>query len=389
LSEPPLGQPPVNPLPAATVILARPGPRGLEVLLTRRPATMAFGPDLYVFPGGRIDAGDAESAVAGELRGAGWSPSLAAAAAAAVREAHEEVGIEIPEPRRLLSLSRWVTPRTLPRRFDVHFFVVGVAAGTRAHSAEGEVAEARWLTPRDALDAMAGDRLEMWLPTSISLQQVAWIRDVSELAAARPSGGASADGPPDVVFEPPGIPAVGLETANAGGVDGRTATTWLIGDRELVVVDPGDPLPDSAARLEALARDRGGRLVGVALTHLDPEHHAGVELFATDLGLPVVAGRGAARLAPYELRELDDGALVPFGDVPMAAVPLPGPSPEHTGYELIRADAIAPGDLLDPPEVRSSRGVLPPPDESAWAASLDRLRARRPLTLLPSHGPAA
>src|SRR3970282_1662477 len=56
---------PAVPVPAATVVLMRPGPAGPEVLLTQRPATMAFGPDLHVFPGGRVDAVDhAPSALA-------------------------------------------------------------------------------------------------------------------------------------------------------------------------------------------------------------------------------------------------------------------------------------------------------------------------------------
>ena len=48
------------PRPAATVVLLRRGRAGLEVLLTRRPASMAFAPDMHVFPGGRVDAGDAD-----------------------------------------------------------------------------------------------------------------------------------------------------------------------------------------------------------------------------------------------------------------------------------------------------------------------------------------
>ena len=40
----------VEPLPAATVVLLRPGPDGLEALLTHRPTTMAFAADMHVFP---------------------------------------------------------------------------------------------------------------------------------------------------------------------------------------------------------------------------------------------------------------------------------------------------------------------------------------------------
>ncbi|RZJ06957.1 MAG: MBL fold metallo-hydrolase, partial [Haliea sp.] len=47
--------------PAATVLLLRDTPRGLEVLMTRRSATARFAPNAYVFPGGSVDAADAEA----------------------------------------------------------------------------------------------------------------------------------------------------------------------------------------------------------------------------------------------------------------------------------------------------------------------------------------
>ena len=95
---------PVRPHPAATVVLLRPGADGLEVLLTRRPSTMAFAAGMMVFPGGRVDAADSDPglaarsaltpAAAAERLGGGAEPELAAALhVAAVRELFEEAGI--------------------------------------------------------------------------------------------------------------------------------------------------------------------------------------------------------------------------------------------------------------------------------------------------------
>ena len=90
--------------PAATVVLVRPGAGGIEVLLTHRPATMAFAPDMHVFPGGRVDAADADAALArrsvvsaeaaAERLGGDLEPGMALAAhVAAIREAFEEIGV--------------------------------------------------------------------------------------------------------------------------------------------------------------------------------------------------------------------------------------------------------------------------------------------------------
>jgi NUDIX domain. len=94
----------VVPQLAATVVLLRPGRTGLEVLLTRRPASMAFAPDMHVFPGGRVDAADGDprlvarsvlsplEAAAG--LGGDLPPDVAIATyVAAIREVFEETGV--------------------------------------------------------------------------------------------------------------------------------------------------------------------------------------------------------------------------------------------------------------------------------------------------------
>ncbi len=60
-------------VPAATVALVRDGDGGLEVLLMRRPGSMAFAPGMHVFPGGRVDPqADARPLVRGPLPGGDW-----------------------------------------------------------------------------------------------------------------------------------------------------------------------------------------------------------------------------------------------------------------------------------------------------------------------------
>ncbi len=140
---------------AATVIVLRRGAGGARVLMGQRGAQAAFMPSKFVFPGGAVDAGDAEIALAsplpdlcaGRLTEDCESDISHALAAATIRELWEETGLilgragtwsgDIPEDWRsyaatghvpsaetLQFVFRAITPPGRPRRFDARFFLV-------------------------------------------------------------------------------------------------------------------------------------------------------------------------------------------------------------------------------------------------------------------------
>jgi len=302
---------------------------------------MRFGGDMYVFPGGRMDPDDSDHA------------------AAAIRETFEETGIRL-DPASLIPISRWVTPPGLPSRYDARFFAAFVPPGTDVVAASEEVADWRWLRPADALEAMAEGDLAMWQPTLVTLQQLAASEEVADWRWLRPADALEAMAEGDLAMWQPTLVTLqqldGLEdraaveaafrsgegemkpslaTVGSGlirvkqpwaaGIQGRVEPGWLVGHEEWVFVNPSDPTGlTSDAAVEA-ARAAGARIVAVAITDLDPFHHAGVEMFAAGLALPVIGGRGTARLAPYPVSELGDGEAVPFGDVRLVARLDPGP----------------------------------------------------------------
>ena len=297
---------PVAARPAATLVLLRPrvdGGPGLEVLLTKRPDSMRFGPGMYVFPGGRIEAGES-------------------AAEAAVRETAEETGIEV-DVATLVPLTRWVTPYSLPARFDARFFGAIVAGGTDVVRSSDEVAAWSWLDPTSALEGMAAGRLAMWQPTVVTLQQLEAITTGEGLAAAfaeDASGGAGASTGEAVALDPSdrARPVWSFETTWSAGIDGRTGQTRVVGERSWVVLNPCDPTEVTIDQVLATAATAGASIAGVVIEDLEPSHHAGVELFARGFGLPVAGPPGANALLPYEILELAPGAAIPFGDVRLA-----------------------------------------------------------------------
>jgi glyoxylase-like metal-dependent hydrolase (beta-lactamase superfamily II)/8-oxo-dGTP pyrophosphatase MutT (NUDIX family) len=408
--------------PAATVVLVRPGTGGLEVLLTHRPATMAFAPDMHVFPGGRVDRADADPAlaarsvlsaeVAAERLGGDLNPSAALAAhVAAIREAFEEVGVLLADHApgadlagarsrlladpaafpaiaesldlrlrtdRLVPLSRWVTPPSMPRRFDARFFAAEFPEGADVTLVGDEVLAEAWHRPIDALESMAEGRLGMWLPTSTTLMQLLHAGSMEEIGERLAPGRLG-----EVVVEDVAADIVRIELPAGGGVAGQPVNAYLVGRTAFALVDPGDPTGEALERAIDAAAERGGRIVGIALTHADPDHAAGAEAAAEWLGVPVLVGPGGGRHLPYGTRELVDGEVVELGDVALRVVATPGPRPDHLAFVVSEGSEVIAGDLDG---VRGARSILGRPDVAAWQRSVAVLRSLAPgARWLPGH----
>ena len=150
---------------AATVVLVRDGPRGLEALLLRRNANLAFHGGSWVFPGGRVDSDDHDPADTSD------GADERAARAAAVREAREEAGVVI-EGGSLVPFSHWTTPPGPPRRFATWFFLASVEDAIVTTDG-GEITDHRWFRPGDALAAQRAGEIELPPPTFVTLLRLA------------------------------------------------------------------------------------------------------------------------------------------------------------------------------------------------------------------------
>ena len=211
---------PAVPRPAATVLLLRDTPAGIEVLMTRRSPQASFAPGAYVFPGGGIDAADAQAHDLADRR-AGQDDLRLTQAIAAIRESFEELGVLIATRAdgspataadvealdrhapfaaqcrarglrlaadRVFVLAHWITDRDLPRRFDVPFLVARMPAGQSPVADEAEQFEPVWVRPADALARHEAGQFFMIFPTIRTLQRLEKFADVDAMLAACGTG---------------------------------------------------------------------------------------------------------------------------------------------------------------------------------------------------------
>lgn len=219
------------PRPAATVVVVRDAPLGIEVLLLRRAERGDLNSGAWVFPGGLVDAAD--RAALPFCRGV--EPARADARlgvaehaldywAAAVRECFEEAGLlyarahdgtplVIDAARRerleawrgplqrgerslaalcheeglslaadeLVYFSHWVTPPGRAKRFDTRFFIARAPAGQDSSHDDDELVEQLWIAPAAALTR--SEPLKLMTPTLKTLEAIARFADVDALLA--------------------------------------------------------------------------------------------------------------------------------------------------------------------------------------------------------------
>jgi 8-oxo-dGTP pyrophosphatase MutT (NUDIX family) len=172
--------PPTEPRPAASVILLRRGgkhsSRGLEVLLVKRTPHASFMANVWVFPGGAVDA----PPPAAEIDDADYR-------AAALRELEEEVSISLGGPDELVPFSRWITPVEVKTRFDTRFYLALAPPHCAPQPDDEEIVDAAWFAPGDALERNLDGQLALVFPTIKHLEALLEFRSAEDALAVAPS----------------------------------------------------------------------------------------------------------------------------------------------------------------------------------------------------------
>jgi endoribonuclease LACTB2 len=236
---------PVEPKPAASVLLVRPAPAGLpepfQVYMIRRNRGMKFLGGYYAFPGGKVDAEDGSVASLACCHGLplqdaeGIFPGDGRPALAywvtAVRELLEETGLLLAcDPggraveagaaavaptvetlrKRLMAgepfaelmaaqgwacdlrpfryLSHFITPRTSPIRFSARFFLCPVPAGQAPRLFTEETSEGFWIAPAEGYRRFIASEMAMAEPAEYGLGYLAQFDSLDDVWRAHDDG---------------------------------------------------------------------------------------------------------------------------------------------------------------------------------------------------------
>ena len=149
-----------EPRTAATVVLLRDTPGGLETLMLKRNKALMFAGGVWVFPGGSLDPSDWEY---------GAGEEVDAARAGATREAMEESGLEV-DPDTMVQISHWTTPVAEPKRFYTWFFLAMAPADPEVEIDGSEIHDHAWMNVAEAVRQHEAGDFGLFPPTIMTLR---------------------------------------------------------------------------------------------------------------------------------------------------------------------------------------------------------------------------
>ena len=176
-----------------------------------------------------------------------------------------------------------------------------------------------------------------------------------------------------------------LVAPNPGMMTGPGTNTYIVGTRELAVIDPG---PVIAAHIDAIRSVVGASVRWILVTHTHPDHSPSAVVLAAACGAQVI-GRPAPATGPQDRtfipdRVPADGEKIGGGEFELEIVPTPGHASNHLCYRHVGLNWLFTGDHI----INGSTVVIDPPDGnmSDYLRSLERLAHLDCAAIAPGHG---
>jgi glyoxylase-like metal-dependent hydrolase (beta-lactamase superfamily II) len=182
-----------------------------------------------------------------------------------------------------------------------------------------------------------------------------------------------------------------LVAPNAGVMTGPGTNTYLVGERELAVIDPG---PEDAAHVRAILDAGAGRIRWILCSHTHLDHASSAATLKKATGAKIAAMAKAGTGTPPPAGEhnvklvldqpLADGDAVELDGFSLRAIHTPGHASNHLCFLLSETAMLFTGDHV----MQGSTVVIGPPDGNmrAYLQSLRRLLELEIAVLAPGHG---
>jgi glyoxylase-like metal-dependent hydrolase (beta-lactamase superfamily II)/8-oxo-dGTP pyrophosphatase MutT (NUDIX family) len=422
-----------TPKDAAAVILLRHqiDPASPEVFWVKRNIKLAFLGGYHAFPGGQLEATDAEVSVDNCD-----DPKRASMISCAAREMFEEVGVLLARGSDTLTVGqrasllddleskrmtwpellghydlrldaddftyvgRWMTPPFAPRRFDTWFFLTTCPAKQDPRvTGDAELQNGEWIAARHAYEQWQRSEIIVVPPVLHAMKTLAEGLDHDLVARFLSIPEAHREPTRRMEFHPNYI-CFPVRTPTRPPAT-HTNCYLIYSSTEILVIDPGAPYEDEQQALASCVNDliAPGRSVReIILTHVHPDHIAGVNALNAHLQtnhgkrIPVAAHRSTAESLKGQFavdRFIEDDEVIALNGSPairLRALHTPGHARGHLCFYDERTGALLSGDnvvgfgsvLIDPPE-GNMRDYL---------ASLERMLALPNLSVMfGGHGP--
>ena len=317
----------------------------------------------------------------------------------------------------------WITAPGRARRFDTRFFVAVAPEGQAGSHDAGETVHDIWISPREALERGARGELELVFATQHTLHELKSFSsarqafehvfalpevEVNRACWAQGKEGAKLFRRADAAYfeihwsDPdesgettydlaPGVPkrldrwVQRIIAPNPGVMTGPGTNTYLVGERDLAIIDPG---PAIASHIEKILQFKNIKWILCTHTHMDHSPAAAALKAATGaqvLGRPAPEGQDATFKPDFVV---ESGQRIQLGEasgsISLRAIHTPGHASNHLCYFLEETRMLFTGDHV----MQGSTVVINPPDGDmrAYLASLEKLLAEELAIIAPGHG---